>query len=218
MASDMWGERKYLSLFAGKSFPGYKTPKSQCGELQAGVRRARNTRSSFPLFHPRFPFPLTPPPSSLCHSLSPWPVFLYISLFLFIVTGSSRCVPVSRFVLTLTRSEQLRKASEQREVMIPCLLVNFQPDKRRNPGGKKRVVSPSTVAGNLPECNRVGSTVTFSWKGGSQAVWVNERPKGWRRWRGAPPLLHPLQLSLVRIHLHLDTPPYSSSLSLGARC
>lgn len=60
------------------------------------------------------------------------------------------CLPVSPLFY---RSDIVCKAVGGISSWFPCLLVNFQADKRRQPSGKKRVVSPSAVAGNLPECN-----------------------------------------------------------------
>lgn len=93
----------------------------------------------------------------------------------------------------------------------PCLLVNFEAGKS---GEAERKTGGSSLIGNFPERNPVDHG--YIWP--NIAVRVNERAKGWRRWRGVSPR-SPLQLFLAKIRLHPDTfHPHLVEHWLGRKC
>lgn len=132
------------------------------------------------------------------------PVFLFVSLLFY----SPRV-----FSVDVTQ----RPTAQRFWWLVRSILLVYSLISKR---GKveRRKETGSSLIGNLPERNPVDHG--YIWP--NVAVRVNERAKGWRRWRGVSPR-SPLHLFPAKIRLHLDTfHPHLVSLStradLGYRC
>ena len=144
-----------------------------------------------------------------------------------LLLDSSFSSPAGQQPLSIAVTQQPTAQSSFRDSLslflsLSRLLVNSRPGQKEKARRKEtRVVSPDArPPATFQNAIRPGTTVTFSrsTNEGARVVWVNERPKGWRRWRGVRGLFSlltflsfslslslSLQLPLVRIHLHPDT-------------
>lgn len=148
----------------GNVSPGAESRNRDVGKLRKGVRRVARTR----LVGVQAEFSTS---YTLPNPTSPGCLFKYSSISVLRHFNRSMRVPSTSTGLFLTFLTQLATARKRQAAAAswlvrghdsPVYSLISRSDKRRNPGGKKRVVSPSAVPGNLPECNRVGSMVTFS--------------------------------------------------------
>lgn len=114
------------------------------------------------------------------------PVFLFVSLLFY----SPRV-----FSVDVTQ----RPTAQRFWWLVRSILLVYSLISKR---GKveRRKETGSSLIGNLPERNPVDHG--YIWP--NVAVRVNERAKGWRRWRGVSPR-SPLHLFPAKIRLHLDT-------------
>lgn len=126
------------------------------------------------------------------------PVFLFVSLLFY-----------SRRVFSVDVTQ--RPTAQRFWWLVRSILLVYSLISKR---GKveRRKETGSSLIGNLPERNPVDHG--YIWP--NVAVRVNERAKGWRRWRGVSPR-SPLHLFPAKIRLHLDTfHPHLVSLSTRA--
>ena len=112
-----------------------------------------------------------------------------------LLLDSSFSSPAGQHPLSIAVTQQPAAQSSFRDSLslslflsLSRLLVNSRPGQKEKARRKEtRVVSPDArPPATFQNAIRPGTTVTFSrsTNEGARVVWVNERPKGWRRWRG----------------------------------